>query len=572
MTARLAILLPCLLFASCVQTGLGGLEMGADCGGRDSNCRSGQCFVYDSGTSVCTASCSDAEPCPDGFLCDRTATRGRLCLPPGLGGRCERGDDCPAGHLCDLEEQRCYIPVGRELCGPCTSGQQCPEGGTCLEVAITGERYCTQPCDGGCPDGFRCEAVPGASEEQCVPDNELRTCGGARELCAPCQGHSECGLEDDLCVRNLASGESFCGESCTHESDCPTGFNCLDLSGEGSGPYQCVPNSGTCAGYCSSDEEDVVRRQCGLGASCDLEDNRCIPANDGRACAACEDDDDCSGTPGSRCFVNVCPDCPYQGEKYCATSCAGEDGAPDPSLCAVGFDCVEWMEGEAACVPASGTCEGGAGRLGDECTGRGGPGCVSGVCLGFGSRSLCSALCTESSDCGDARYHCCALTEDGEAFDCSVPPGEGGGVCAPRGGGFGADCSPGQPPCFEGACLDLGNSRLCTTLCDAGGECPGDFSCRDARRTASDGSYETVSVCFPDGGGEVGADCAFGPAACRSGYCIKKRTGNVCTVTCAADEECPNGWECRTTETVDDQTASVCVVRGLLEAPKEEAR
>lgn len=566
-TSRVLILSAALLTlgSACNNLDLDGLELGAECNGDDSSCRSGQCFEYDSATSVCTASCSENADCPKDFLCDRSPSHGQLCLPLGLGGRCNEGEQCPAGHLCDTSENRCYIPVHRELCDPCSSSQQCPDGGSCLEIPVTGERYCTVPCEGGCPSGFRCESVPGAAKEQCVADNELRTCGGGRELCAPCESHTQCGLQADLCVRNLSSQETFCGKSCGANSDCPSGFSCTDLSGDGRGPNQCVPNSYTCAGYCSSGDELKVRMYCGLGASCEVEESRCIPARDGRACAQCEDDDDCSATPGSRCLVNECPDCPFQGEKYCATSCMGENG-PDQSRCSLGFECVSWEEGEAACVPSSGTCQGGAGRLGDECTGRGGAGCVSGVCLGYGNRSLCSAFCADDSECGDPRYGCCQLLEDEESFDCNQAPENGKGVCAPRGGGFGADCSPGQPPCFQGACLDLGTSLLCTLNCEADGDCPEHFSCREARRGGAELETEALKVCFPDGGGDLGSDCTFGPAACKSGYCIKKRSGNLCTESCSDNESCPGGWECRDQETVDGNRAQVCVRSDLVNA------
>lgn len=557
-----------LLLAGCVVgEGVGTkLGLGAECSGRNDRCRSGMCFTLDSGSSLCVGPCSKSDPCQDGFVCERTIALGQVCLPIGLGGRCEEDDQCPAGHRCDGDVGRCYIPVTRDLCSPCTSPRQCPDG-TCHAVESTGESYCTVSCAGGaCPAGFRCEAVAGAAASQCVPDNALRTCSAGRVLCSPCEGHSECGLYSDLCVRNLASGETFCGKSCSRDSECPAGFHCLDLSGDGRGPLQCVPNAATCEGYCTAFDEATVRQQCGLGRSCDAASSRCTPATDGRACAACENDDDCSGTPGSRCLSNNCAECANKGEKFCATSCTAAGGGADPSRCEPGFDCVTW-EGVSAsfqCVPSSGTCRAGAGRLGDDCSGRGSAACTSGVCLGFGSRSLCSALCANDSECGDARFRCCALNDGRTEFDCTAAPGAAGGVCAPRGGGFGADCSPGQPPCFAGACLDLGTVRLCTSTCAADGVCPDGFTCRSAQKPAAEGGFEAVDVCFPDGGGDVGADCSFGPAACRSGYCIKKeKSGNVCSRSCAEDADCPGEYRCRSAVTVDGRQAQVCVPRQL---------
>lgn len=546
------------------------LPAGRECSGQNDKCRSGLCHAVDSATSVCTQSCTTTDDCPGTMMCDTVPVIGSICLPTGMGGRCVDDAECPAGHRCDTDASRCYVPVVRDLCAPCTSTLQCPEGGHCATVAGTGERYCTTGCggDGGCPSGFVCEQLEGASSKQCVPANETKTCNAGKTLCSPCRGDRECGDFGDLCVRNLASQERFCGTACLRNADCHDGFSCMDLSGEGHGPFQCVPNSGTCAGYCESNDPEVVRRQCGNGASCDVAARVCEPATDGRQCAACEDDDGCPGSAGTRCVVNTCDDCAYKGQKFCAASCE-TNGQKDDSLCDVGYFCAGLGEGGATgpwnCVPRSGTCRGGAGELGDDCTGLGALSCKSGVCIGFGAQSVCSSSCGADADCGDGRFHCCAVTgEGGDSFDCSTPPGALGGVCSPRGGAFGADCSPGQAPCFDGVCLDLGSGRLCTTEC-ADDQCPDGFSCRTGQRAKGDGTHETVPVCFPAGGGEVGADCRFGPAACESGFCIKKASGNVCTATCDVDPDvCPIGWRCEEETTVEGDVAVVCLPEELL--------
>ena len=73
-----------------------------------------------------------------------------------------------------------------------------------------------------------------------------------------------------------------------------------------------------------------------------------------------------------------------------------------------------------------------------------------------------------------------------------------------------------------------------------------------------------MGVCFPDGGGETGSDCGFGPAACQSGLCIKKLSGNVCTQTCDDATPCPETWGCVEQETLDGQTLMVCLPPELL--------
>jgi len=552
-----SVLLAVSVLSSCGPTGSQKLPLFSDCGGENAACASAQCFSVDSATSVCTKSCAGDDECPGEGLCAAVPGVGSICLPTGLGGRCKADAECPVGHRCDLAEKRCYIPVSREPCAPCTSSLQCPADGRCLEVAETLERYCAAPCGAGntCGDGYTCEERDGVP--LCLPANEHRTCSLGKGLCAPCRGDVECGVPGDVCVRNLNSGERFCGRECVTSAECPSGFNCLDLSGEGDGPYQCVPNGGTCVGYCDSADPAQTRLQCGLGRSCDVDARACVPATDGSLCAPCGDDDSCG--ENSRCLENKCADCPYRGEKFCATPCAGASS----NECGVGFFCVGIGAAGAApfyCAPTAGTCTVGTGRLGDDCTGRGAQSCATGVCLGFGRLSVCSTSCANDGACGDARFRCCGTSgaAGAETFDCNQTP-NGNGVCVPRGGGFGADCSPGQPPCFQGACLDMGTAQICSRGCDAQTPCPEGFGCRTARQPAGDGTFTDVNICFPDGGGTLGSDCEFGPAACQSGLCLKKTTGSECTQTCTQEAGCPEGWSCVSDTTVDGQTLEVCL-------------
>lgn len=567
--ARLAGLVACAALGACSSAFDGKAALGVECGGEDGRCLSGLCFSVDDRTSICTRICADDAECPESYLCEPTAGLGSLCLPIGLGGRCASDDQCPAGHRCDVAEHRCFVPVSRDLCSPCTSSQQCPGGGRCHLRPDSLERYCTVACDAanGCPDGFLCD--PGAAGgPQCFPDNTERTCDGGKGLCSPCRGDTECGGPRDLCVRNLTSDERFCGRDCVRDGDCPDGFHCLDLSGERRGPFQCVPNSATCRGYCDSDDPDAVRARCGLGRRCELATRTCAAADDGRLCAPCDDDDGCptDGPDGpTRCTVNNCADCPWKGEKFCATECGAGFAA-----CPGGFFCAGIGAGGAGpfrCVPNAGSCTVGVARLGEDCTARGAAACASGICLGFGRVSLCGAACTADAQCTDldARFRCCAVVgEAGDRFDCATAPGAAGGVCAPRGGSFGADCSPGQPPCFEGVCLDLGTAKLCSRLCDEAATCPDAFSCRPGRQDDGDGTSTPVSVCFPDGGGDVGADCSFGPAACQSGLCIKKDSGNACTAPCDDATPCAAGWSCTPgVTTIDGAVVQVCLPDNL---------
>jgi hypothetical protein len=547
---------------ACSSTPAAKQPLGADCQGQNTACASGQCLTIDSATSVCTKDCRANADCPTGLLCDSLPQGGKVCLPVGLNGRCSSDMDCSAGFRCDTDSNSCYIPVTRTLCAPCTSSKQCPMGGICRGTDSQ-DLFCTVPCDasGTCPSGFSCAAVDGATAKQCVPSNATQSCTPGKGLCAPCRNNSECGGAKDECVRNLASNERFCGTNCKVDADCPMNFSCTDLSGQGLGPNQCVPNSGTCKLYCDSNDPAAVRLECGFGSSCDTTGRTCKQSTDGSLCAACETDDDCaSHNPGSSCLKNNCTDCAFKGETFCSVPCAQDSDCHDS-----GFACstVGSAAGGLYCLPKSGSCHAGAGKLGDDCTAVGADACRSGLCLELGASALCSASCAATADCGQRDFQCCARTgTNRDQFDCSAAIGAAGAVCVPVGGGIGSDCSPGQPPCFEGVCLDLGTARLCTKECPTGTMCPTGFSCRHGQRPRSDGAApDEVPVCFPDGGGDIGADCTFGPPACRSGLCLKKTSGNVCTASCDNGATCPSGFKCRSVLLSDSDTkmSLVCV-------------
>jgi hypothetical protein len=151
-------------------------------------------------------------------------------------------------------------------------------------------------------------------------------------------------------------------------------------------------------------------------------------------------------------------------------------------------------------------------------------------------------------------------------YDCSEPhrtatgPKNGSGVCAPLGGLFGDDCSPGRAPCQSGTCLDLGTARVCTLTCPSN-SCPDGFACRTADLPGPSGAMDggTVPVCFPNGGGLAGASCEFGPAACSTGLCIRKDSGSICTMNCATEADCPQGWSCDVQLAVTNQSVQACI-------------
>lgn len=538
-------------------------------------CSTGLCVALDTASGFCTETCSEDSQCPAEYKCEAAGRYGKICKK--LTG-CKDDGECPSGHSCDVDTGNCYLKVQRTLCSPCQDNLQCPEGGACFTAIGSGEQFCTAPCGEGdsCPNGFSCESIPAGPDhseiKQCVPVTQ--TCNAGRSLCSPCKGDAECGGVFDLCVRNVVSGEQFCGKDCdpARMGDCPSGFSCVDIGQSDdpnvTGPFQCVPNANTCENYCSASDELGQIRECGLGQTCNTEAQRCEPATDGRMCAPCLSNDDCrsGGHPENRCIVNDCPDCAFKGEAFCSTPCADDDACVRSF--GPGFVCKPVTDNAGMtknfCMPQRGTCESGLGRIGDDCSRDGAQDCVAGVCLKAGITEICSAPCSTDFDCGDARYRCCETSTNG--YDCDPSkrtqngPLSGSGVCAPLGGLFGDDCTPGRPPCQTGTCLDVGTARVCTTTCGQDSECPEGFSCRDAEPL---GGGDTVKVCFPVGGGAPGADCTFGPAACADGLCIRKDSGPVCTKGCAQDPDCPEDWICQPLSTVDGQSVQACLPPAL---------
>ncbi len=577
--------------AGCGATGGVRLGYGAACvpGDTSTVCTNGLCVALDDQSGFCTRTCND--DCPQGSTCEAAGRYGRICR--AVVG-CKTEVDCPAGHVCNAETGACYIAVSRSLCSPCQDVSQCPSGGACFKAIGSGEQFCTTACGaaGECPMGFACKDTPVGKQnslvKQCVPVSE--TCNQGRGLCTSCEGDNECGGPADLCVRNVVSGERFCGRDCNpaknvcpaagcdpvkldsaQNPECPTGFSCVNLAlnagGTERGPFQCVPNSNSCTGYCDATTDVGQRSQCGVGKLC--VNNKCQPATDGRMCASCSDNDDCrgGGFAENRCITNNCPNCEFRGESFCSTPCA-DDAACTASF-GVGFVCKAVTDPTGVvrsyCMPQRGTCQSGLKRLGDDCSGNGAKDCVTGLCVAAGLSSFCSNPCTADAQCDDGRFRCCEASASG--YDCSADhrsgngPKSGSGVCSPTGGLFGDDCAPGRSPCQSGTCLDLGTARVCSVTC-SGGACPSGFACRKA---TAPGSTATVDVCFPNGGGKSGSSCSFGPAACESGLCIRKDSGNICTQACTSASDCPATWTCEVSLSVTQQSVQTCLPPALTE-------
>lgn len=65
-----------------------------------------------------------------------------------------------------------------------------------------------------------------------------------RDLCEPCSDHDDCGIENDACLAGFPDGNTYCGLACRDASDCPSGYECMDISGFSWD--QCAPSDLRC--------------------------------------------------------------------------------------------------------------------------------------------------------------------------------------------------------------------------------------------------------------------------------------------------------------------------------------
>jgi hypothetical protein len=101
-----------------------------------------------------------------------------------------------------------------------------------------------RPCNPDCPKDFEC--VPWGAGDL------VNVCVYVRgELCDPCQSSAACqgpGHSDAQCVRYGDLG-SFCGLSCTANSECGDGWLCRSVASiEGTASKQCVRGPGDAGG------------------------------------------------------------------------------------------------------------------------------------------------------------------------------------------------------------------------------------------------------------------------------------------------------------------------------------
>lgn len=226
-------------------------------------------------------------------------------------------------------------------------------------------------------------------------------------LCQPCERNNDCLEEGARCLQ-LNGEEKVCGRACEEASDCPRGFECLEVSREVGVSSQCVPMA----------EGDEGLRSCVLP-----EEEEPEPEPE----LECTRNTDCG--QGQICVDAMCQDDPQ------ANAC------DDTHPCEEGLVCEQGQ-----CVQPPQACEADT-DCGD------GEICTEGLCSPLECRR--SEDCQEGNLCVNARCYTACDEENpcGEGLSCEAP-----GYCAPaevsQGCEANADCPSGQA-CMEGACVSL---------------------------------------------------------------------------------------------------------------------
>ena len=323
--------------------------------------------------------------------------------------------------------------------------------------------------------------------------------------CNPCNVSLQCG--DALCVVYGDEG-SFCGGSCSSDSECTEGYSCADVkSVEGDSVKACVKKKGDgdtgTYGTCPCSEWAAAKS---LSTSCKA-----------AGVTGCSGTRYCTEAGLTECAVEADPDAAEECDGF-DNNC---DGQTDENTCTDAAECLKGSCNPASgCsyAPAPGTCDDGS-----ACTKN--DKCFNGVCTGDPVSCDDSNPCT--TDSCDAKKGCAnESVSDGTACDDGAPCTVGD-VC--KGGKCAAGADKTTVPAASGGCkddnectLDLCQkvSGICINsveeglacedgdACTEGDKCDKSGNCqKGSGKTCSDGKDCTEDSCDSKSG------CVFLPSA-----------------------------------------------------------
>ena len=138
-----------------------------------------------------------------------------------------------------------------------------------------------------------------------------------------------------------------------------------------------------------------------------------------------------------------------------------------------------------------------------------------------------------------------------------APPDADAGPGAPEDVGPAAPGTLGYPcgsnaDCFSGWCVPSADGYVCSQQCDS--ECPEGWAC-----VGVTGGGDVAFICLPDET-RLCQPCLI-DAQCAGGLCLDLEDGHACSRPCAGDGECPAGFGCVETTSLEDAdvTSAQCV-------------
>jgi hypothetical protein len=492
------------------------------------NCCGGQCSSLQDNNNcgVCGFACPTGLACYYGF-CTYEDSSGNILGCANTA--CPTGFSCVGGYYCEPSD--CSNLQDGTYCSPDGNNYGTCCGGSCVAIYGSDNQNCGR-CGNACSDGFTCIYGSCYPKEDCTKNADQTFCliNGVYGSC--CEGTCQsgtCGLgcnpPDVPQFYSCFNPDAGTYDSCTTDTDCPTGFSCVtgtcyqQTCAQNYDNAACAfagPNGATygqcCGGQCADIYGDS--NNCGgCGQTCASQTTcqfggcygpnfqyvQCTPSGGG--CQA-----------GSACSGSVCR----------PTSCKGlDDGVPCgygiqngsliDGLCCAGV-CVAQYTDPSNCGSCGTSCGGGTCNYG-YCSPAGcNPACrddqvcASGVCVG----SVCDPSAASSYFSFYGPPSCQA--DDGTVGHCC-----GSGACEeiandPQNcGGCGIQCPEGQT-CDNGACsgggTQCGPNNL-NSFCDLANGlssiCCAGIGCTD---TSAD----------PSNCGSCGAACSQGQI-CSGGVC-----------------------------------------------------
>ncbi len=364
---------------------------------------------------------------------------------------------------------------------------------TYCEEVIVYEETTTEYVGAECYSDLDCGGDTICVGNECVvPGNT--DAEGLSGLCQVCETNDDCTEDGALCIRlnfdqATSTGEKVCTRSCEYNHECPSGFECINVSSEVGTSPQCLPvltefEKRTCN---PSPELECVRASdCGVGESC--VSNECVAPES----AECSSQNPCSN-----------------GETCHNFKCVGADEAECVTRadCASGEICID---GSCAATAEEGCV------FNEECDGGM---CVDGECL-----STCSAD-TECATGERCREGLCEPLECRRSADCSA-----GEVCVD------AKC---ETLCDSTGGCDFGYECNDHNYCEADAtvECRSNAEC-DRDQLCNAGICETPCTCNQQcGEGEV---CNLDAGVCED----PNAAPNTPAPSCEDDCDCPSGLAC----------------------------